>query len=192
MQSSNGQMNGAELLRAREAAARLGVKLDTLYAYVSRGLLRSVAVPGSRERHYRPEDVERFRAARRSGAESGAESGGMPAMPPIDSAICLIEGGRLYYRDQDAIRLSDTASLEEIAALLWGADGEPAAEPRSAGGSAAARKLDPIARCQIRLATMAAGSSPSTDFDRPALAGAGRRILRNILACLSEEDAPAM
>jgi citrate synthase len=93
-------MNQPLLLNAREAAARLGVKLDTLYAYVSRGLLRSVAVPGSRERHYRPEDVERFRTARRSGgasgAESGAGSGGMPAMPPIDSAICLIEGGRLY------------------------------------------------------------------------------------------------
>src|SRR5215216_2119564 len=142
-------MNQSSLLNAREAAARLGVKLDTLYAYVSRGLLRSVAVPGSRERHYRPEDVERFRAARRSGAESGAEPGGMPAMPPIDSAICLIEGGRLYYRGQDAIRLSDTASLEEIAALLWGADGGPAAEPLKAGGGAAARKLDPIARCQI-------------------------------------------
>jgi citrate synthase len=189
-------MNQPSLLNAREAAARLGVKLDTLYAYVSRGLLRSVAVPESRERHYRPEDVERFRAARRSGgasgAESGAESGGMPAMPPIDSAICLIEGGRLYYRGQDAIRLSDSASVEEIAALLWGADSEPAAEPRSAGASAAARQLDPIARCQIRLATLAAGSPSCIDFDQLDLAGAGRRILRNILACLTAEDMPAL
>ena len=48
------------LLSARETAARLGVKRDTLYAYVSRGLLRSVRLPGSRERGYRAEDVERF------------------------------------------------------------------------------------------------------------------------------------
>ena len=47
---------------ARQAADRLGVKLDTLYAYVSRGLLRSVTVPGSRERRYRAEDVEAFSA----------------------------------------------------------------------------------------------------------------------------------
>ena len=43
-------------LTAREAAERLGIKRDTLYAYVSRGLLRSVAVPGSRERGYRTEE----------------------------------------------------------------------------------------------------------------------------------------
>ena len=46
------------LLTARQAADRLGIKLDTLYAYVSRGRLRSVSVPGSRERRYRAEDVE--------------------------------------------------------------------------------------------------------------------------------------
>ena len=44
------------LLSARESAQRLGVKLDTLYAYVSRGLLPSVAVSGSRERRYRVAD----------------------------------------------------------------------------------------------------------------------------------------
>ena len=47
-------------LTARETAERLGIKRDTLYAYVSRGLLHSVAVPGSRERGYRAEDVERL------------------------------------------------------------------------------------------------------------------------------------
>src|SRR3954471_24761681 len=109
MQSSNGQMNGAELLRAREAAARLGVKLDTLYAYVSRGLLRSVAVPGSRERHYHREDIDAFRAARGM-SRSASDQGAAAAMPVIDSAISLIEEGRLYYRGQDAVRLSDSAT----------------------------------------------------------------------------------
>ncbi|MBV8089660.1 MAG: helix-turn-helix domain-containing protein, partial [Alphaproteobacteria bacterium] len=46
------------LLTARQAANKLGVKLDTLYAYVSRGRLRSVTVSGTRERRYRSEDVE--------------------------------------------------------------------------------------------------------------------------------------
>src|SRR5215218_7268508 len=118
MPSSSGQMNGAELLRAREAAARLGVKLDTLYAYVSRGLLRSVAVPGSRERHYRAEDIERFRG--RSGGERGRET----LIPVIDSAICLIEAGRFFYRGLDAVLLAETATLEQTAALLWREEGE--------------------------------------------------------------------
>src|SRR5690348_13250723 len=103
-------------LTARETAERLGIKRDTLYAYVSRGLLRSVAVPGSRERGYRVEDVERLRAGR--GLSRAARS--EPLIPVIDSSICLIEGGRLYYRGHDAIRLAENATLEQIADLLWG------------------------------------------------------------------------
>src|SRR5690349_16465803 len=113
MLSTNYQADGERLLRARDAAARLGVKLDTLYAYVSRGLLRSVAVPGSRERHYRADDVERFRITR------GVERGRAALIPVIDSAICLIEGGRFYYRGRDALRLAETATLEEVADILW-------------------------------------------------------------------------
>src|ERR1044071_7634660 len=102
------------LLPAREAAERLGIKLDTLYAYVSRGMMRSVTVPGSRERRYRAEDVERFRLSR---GERGGPAEAL--MPVIGSSICLIEDGRLYYRGRDAVRLAETATLEEIADLLW-------------------------------------------------------------------------
>src|SRR5579864_970736 len=91
------------LLSARETAARLGIKRDTLYAYVSRGFLRPIEVPGSRERRYRIEDVERFRAGR---GLRGEERGAL--VPVIDSAICLIENGRFYYRGHDAVRLADT------------------------------------------------------------------------------------
>src|SRR4051812_25473676 len=118
MQSSKGREDGERLLGARAAAARLGVKLDTLYAYVSRGLLRSVAVPGSRERHYRADDIERFRISR------GSERGREMLIPLIDSAICLIEDGRFFYRGRDALHLADTVTLEETAALLWGDEGD--------------------------------------------------------------------
>src|SRR5437868_9383626 len=102
-------------LTARETAERRGIKRDTLYAYVSRGLLHSVAVPGSRERGYRAEDVERLRSGR--GLSRAARN--EPLVAVVGSSICLIEGGRLYYRGHDAIRLAETATLEEIADLLW-------------------------------------------------------------------------
>ena len=73
--------------------------------------------PGSRERHYRLDDIDAFRAAR-GAAKAGGEAAAEPLMPVIDSSICLIEAGRLYYRGQDALRLSDSATLEEIAAVV--------------------------------------------------------------------------
>src|SRR3954469_12892969 len=118
------------LVTAREAADRLGVKPDTLYAFVSRGLLQSVTVPGSRERRYRAEDVERFRSSR---GERGGPAPAEALMPVIGSSICLIEDGRLYYRGHDAVRLAETATLEDIADLLWGGD-----DPHPAAASTAA------------------------------------------------------
>src|SRR5690242_17200289 len=100
------------LLTARETAERLGVKRDTLYAYVSRGILHSVAVPGSKERHYPADEVERFRAGR--GADRAREA----MTPVIDSAVSLIAGGHFYYRGHDAIRFAQSATLEDTARLL--------------------------------------------------------------------------
>src|SRR5437764_3659044 len=143
---------------ARETAEQLGVKRDTLYAYVSRGLLRSVAVPGSRERGYRAEDVERLRAGRGSNRAARGE----PLVPVIDSSICLIEGGRLYYRGHDALRLAETTTLEDIAGLLWGQDPistfrhSQRSEARGIGGAAgAAACLGVSVRCHVRLASRA-------------------------------------
>src|ERR1700686_2230853 len=101
--------NRPSLLSARYPADRLGSKFDTLYAYVSRGLLRSVTVPGLPQRGYRTEDVERFRASR----GQRRDNGGLPEalVPVIGSSICLIEAGRLYYRGKDAVRLAETATL---------------------------------------------------------------------------------
>src|SRR5918997_3676004 len=173
MQSSSGQRSQVELLRAREAAARLGVKLETLYAYVSRGLLRSVAVPGSRERHYRADDVELFRASR--GGERGRET----LIPVIDSAICLIEGGRFFYRGHDAVRLAATVTLEEAAALLWRDEGETtnlaSVLPRKRGklgaadGQRAGLPAGLIERIQVRLATLGAEDLAALDLRRAGI-----------------------
>src|SRR5271170_4022932 len=103
------------LLSARETAELLGIKLDTLYAYVSRGLIHSVEIADSRERRYDAEDVERFRAAR--GGPRGSRASLDALMPVIGSAICLIDDHRLYYRGQNALALAETASLDDVAAI---------------------------------------------------------------------------
>ena len=57
----------------------------------------------------------------------------------LESAITLIQDGRLYYRGRDAVELARAATVEEVAALLWTGDpreagaplrGEPRGAPR--------------------------------------------------------------
>ena len=181
------------LLTAGEAAARLGIKRETLYAYVSRGRLRSVAVPGSRERHYRPEDIDGLRAG--SGGPTGVpQAAGEAVMPMIDSAISLIEDERLYYRGHDAIRLSDTATLEDIARLLWGEfpDAEPR-RPLPRGRILSPTGLAIIERCQLRLAMMAAEADPAAvEQTRGSIARAGHGILRELVACVTGRPGSAL
>src|ERR1700712_210645 len=111
-------------LTAAEAAAALGVTRATLYAYTSRGQLRSQPMPGRpRQRHYFREDIERLRNNQeiRRDPASAAARGLHWGSPLRDSGITLIHDGTLYYRGQNALRLAETASVEEVAALLGAA-----------------------------------------------------------------------
>ena len=70
-------------LSAAEAARALGVRPATLYAYVSRGQIRSETGPDKRARRYYAEDIERLaarKAQRRdpSRVASGALHAGRP------------------------------------------------------------------------------------------------------------------
>ena len=176
-------------LTARETAERLGIKRDTLYAYVSRGLLRSQPIPGSRERGYRTEEVERLRAGRGLSRATRSE----PFVPVIDSAICLIEGGRLYYRGHDAIHLAETTTLEDIAGLLWGQDPistfrqSQRSEARGIGGRVgAAASLGVIERCHVRLAELAAADLGALDLTPHGIVRTGRAILYQLAACIGD------
>src|SRR5438105_6596851 len=176
-------------LTARETAERLGIKRDTLYAYVSRGLLRSQPIPGSRERGYRAEEVERLRAGRGLSRATHSE----PFVPVIDSAICLIEGGRLYYRGHDAIRLAETTTLEDIAGLLWGQDPistfrhSQRSEARGIGGRVgAAASLGVIERCHVRLAELAAADLGALDLTPHGIVRTGRAILYELAARIGD------
>ncbi|HEY8131656.1 MAG TPA: citrate synthase family protein [Thermoanaerobaculia bacterium] len=102
------------MLTAAEAAKRLGISPATLYAYVSRGLIRSVRDPKNpRNRLYSVEDVERRRPA--NAAERALHWGG----PVLESAITLISGDHLYYRGVDVAMLARSRSVEEVASLIW-------------------------------------------------------------------------
>jgi citrate synthase len=75
-------IGGEEYLAVDEAAARLGVKPATLYAYVSRGVLRSYRQGTQRQRLYRRADLDALRRLQPSGAPPTA-----PEIPLAESWI---------------------------------------------------------------------------------------------------------
>lgn len=111
-----------QFIDAVEAAARLGVTRQTLYAYVSRGLLRAHA-PDSPDRksRYLVADIERLARDRKRGRKPKevAKAALHWGVPVLESGITLISGGNLYYKGVPAVELAERATLEEVASVLW-------------------------------------------------------------------------
>src|SRR5204863_10122270 len=100
-------------ISAADASRLLRVSRATLYAYVSRGSVRSQAMPGSsRERRYSRDDVERLRQRTEARRDPGKAAAGSLhwGVSVRESSIPLIAGTRSYYRGQHAITLSRSRS----------------------------------------------------------------------------------
>jgi citrate synthase len=168
---------GGNWITAEEAQARLGVKLQTLYAYASRGLIANRAdAEDPRRSLYAGDDIMRLALRKTRGRRPADESAPLAwTQDPVKSGIAAIADGRLFYRGQDAAELAEKATLEETAQILWGADGvDPftglAPKPLTAIGP------DPRARAFSILAQRAAGD--------PATSGRADRALRREAAAL--------
>src|SRR5262245_3377133 len=102
-----------EMLDSEEAARRLGVKLATLYAYVSRGVLTSHPSPDGRRSLFAREDVERLAQRARGGKQVETR------LATVTTAITQLRDDGPAYRGIPACELATTRSFEEVAALLW-------------------------------------------------------------------------
>ena len=142
-----------------EALTRLGVKAQTLYAYVSRGRIAARPDPADPRRSlYAAADVARLCG---DGAEGETEvrapvvGAAARGEADIQSSVGLIAEGRLFYRGLDAVQLAETATVEAAARLLWDVrDGDPfvGLKPRIdpiVGGSTQRRVLAVLGRRAI-------------------------------------------
>lgn len=181
-----------EWLDAAAATARLGVKPQTLYAYVSRGLVHSEPVSGGRTRRYRRADVERLatRGARRP-AGDGPEV-------VIDTAVTRLDpAGHLAYRGWDVTEAARTARFEEVAAWLWGVPISPSTHwSAPAGALALARAVqaplpaDATAGDRLRVVVAALrAADPLRDDRRPsAVAARAGALLATLVEALPPVD----
>jgi len=121
-----------EWMSAKEAVELLGVKRETLYAYASRGLVRSAPAAGSRARLYHRDDIDRLRA--RSQARSGHAPVAASALrwgePVLETTVGSIGEAGPLYRGRSAVELArEGARFEDVCALLWGGPCGPVLSP---------------------------------------------------------------
>ncbi|HEY7201991.1 MAG TPA: citrate/2-methylcitrate synthase [Candidatus Dormibacteraeota bacterium] len=166
------------LLTAQEAAERLGVKPATLYAYVSRGLLRRERGPDGRSR-FALAEVDRLAVRGRRDRPQGAEL-------RIESALTAIEDDAIFYRGEDLFVLARTRAFEEVAQFLWTGelrDVQPwDADPQML--EAAARVQDalppttlPLDRLRVSMPVLAALDPLRYDTGEAAVVVTGRRLI---------------
>src|SRR5262245_52548439 len=181
-------------IRAGEASTLLGVSRTTLYAYVSRGYVRSQAAPGSpRERIYSRDDLERLRRRTedRRAPDKAAARALHWGMPILESSITLIDGHSLYYRGVDATALARSRSLEEVAALIWTGRLGPMPVTTSVERVSAPRASLPfVARAQSMLAAAAAHDPLAMDLRAAGVAVTGWRILHLLSSAALKTDPP--
>jgi citrate synthase len=185
-----------ELLNAKEAASLLDVKLATLYAYVSRGWLKSVPGTDGPARLYPRSDVERLRArhlARRGHAAvaAGALQFGQPV---LESSLTEIDERGPRYRGHYAVDLAESGvGFEAAAELLW--SGELPRRARWEAKSLDLRAADvarfvprsapPLARLPLVVSALALRDAGRFDAPETEERARGRLLIRRMVASLA-------
>jgi citrate synthase len=114
------RMSDTSRISAGEAAARLGVKRETLYAYVSRGLIESRTLDGKTST-FDPDAVDAMVRARNRPKTGRIETS-------IVSALTHVDGQRAFVRGHDLVDLATGgAGFETVASLLWTGELQPVA-----------------------------------------------------------------
>lgn len=183
----------AEWVEAAEAAELLGVKRETLYAYVSRGWIDSRSRAGSRARSYRTSDLLRLRAKSRARSGHGPVAAGALRWgePVLDSAITEITPGGPRYRGHLATELAERGEpFERVAELLL--TSELADRPDAwagrlpSGPPSALARLVPADARPIDAALLALPAQATRDPARFDLGEEGsRRVARRIVRGLA-------
>ncbi len=147
METADTAMDAVRWIRRGEALARLGVKTQTLYAYVSRGRIAARPDPADPRRSlYAVQDIARLSGEPVDDREAAAvhhraSRAANRGEAEICSSLTVIAGGRLFYRGLDAAQLAEAATLEDVARRLWDA-----------------RSTNPFAQIRPRVGTVPGGS----------------------------------
>lgn len=191
------QRSAESWVDARTAAKHLGIQLRSLYAYVSRGQVRSMAGAAGRPRLYSLDDLERLRTRRDARAGHGAVAAGALRWgePVLDSAVTAITTRGPAYRGKLAVDLAASGQrFENVAELLWSGylPSAPVTWPRTALPLAQLAKLVPPGARSLDvmslLVPVAALADKTRADGRPdAIISRGRTLIPLLAAALASD-----
>lgn len=170
-----------------DALDRLGIRAQTLYAYVSRGLIGVRPDPDDpRRSQYNADDImaqgarARRSRATRSMAAADAIAWGEPV---LETAISAVAHGRLFYRGRDAVKLSAASTFDDVTGLLVGVTPVTSAT----GATVPASDLGPAFRM---LAARAMLDSPSFGRSAEVLAREAAGLVSDVVMSLGCDPTP--
>ncbi|MBY8885349.1 citrate synthase [Streptomyces sp. PTM05] len=160
-------------LSTKEAAERLGVKPETLYAYVSRGLLSSHRLQGRRGSTFDAEEVDALaHRGRNVRPATGDEPPATPSAVSLRTGITLITDDHYYFRGVPAVELALTRGYEEAAHWLWTGEARhgvrftaPEGALAAADRAVAALPAYSTLTDRLRVAAVAAAAADPLRFD---------------------------
>jgi citrate synthase len=172
-----------------EAAAVLGVKPQTLYAYVSRGQLTRRPGDDGHTSLFHRDDVARL------AARGGRRSREGRVDVNVDSALTLLDpDGRLLYRGEDAAALAGAKPFEAVAGWLWTGDWPPTADPwtvrpEQAGmadviGASLPAAASPVERLRVAVPVLGARDPGRHDLSPAAVVDTGRALIAALVDAL--------
>jgi citrate synthase len=181
-------------LSAAEAAAFLRVTKPTLYAYVSRGLVRSQPGPDSRARTYHRLDLEQLRQRKRIRSKPQVEVAAALqwGAPLLDSSLTLITNDGPYYRGISALELALSRSFWEVACWFWSGDWMLHFVPAKSAVRWQKGVSDPFHLQQSWLLERSSNDPLGYRLDMPGAGEIGAAIVRQFLAFLTGVADPAI
>src|SRR5260221_2173721 len=173
-------------LTATEAADFLNISKATLYAYVSRGLVRSEYGLNRRARVYHQLDLERLKQRKRIRQQPSADLATVLhwGSPRLEFSLTVISGGQFCYRGKEATALALSQTCLEVATWFWTGHREVPAGSHSLPAPKE-RSQEPILLFHQGLLRAAMTEPLGYDFSPPNLSDNGIRILSLFLQILT-------